>query len=111
MSSFFSDDFEEFRRTLTGVAKTAPKGLDHEQITPGAIITFSSCRATGDRSYTDAIFRVVATTPADVIVKMIHGGHRGSDDDGIRHIKLYEREVYAAEHLLSAIEFERPGST
>jgi len=104
----FGEDFERRQDGFRKVAAMAPKGLGLEQVVPGAVVTFSSCRATGDRSYTDTVFVVLATSPGNIVAKMLYGGHRhGKDDDGVRIISTYEREVYAAEHLMDAINVDR----
>ena len=99
MFSFF-EDMEKGRADRCAVAAKAAAGLSAEQLVPGAVVTLSTCRATGDRSWTGSVWEVVATNGGHAKLKWCGGEPRYSGADPFIFVQIHERQFYPAEHLL-----------
>jgi hypothetical protein len=95
---FDDPDFNKRRNRLIDLARSAPKGVELEQIVPGGIYTVSTCKATGDRSYQDTIWEVKAVAGASILAIARNDGFWR--DRGSVLLNFSEREWYPAEHLL-----------
>jgi hypothetical protein len=96
----FGEDWEKNRRESIAQAKRAPKGMEAIQLVPGAIVTMGPCKHTGDRSYIDVIWEVVACNGGHVALKRLHGT---TFTDDVKIIVVSEHEWYPAEGLFDAV--------
>lgn len=95
------DAFENMDRRSAHFRASAAKaatGLAPEQLVPGAIVTVSSCKATGDRSYTDTIWEVASTNGGHALLRWRAGPKPFSERPTL--VQIFEREFYPAEHML-----------
>lgn len=93
------DDMERRRRSAVESARKAAVGLPREHLTPGALVTISPCKCTGDRSYSCDIWEIIAANEGHLSIKK----HNASPNDmfaGPRVICIHEHEFYGAEHLI-----------
>lgn len=97
------DDYETNRRRSIEQARACRKGLPDSQLVPGAVVTHSANKHTGDRGGVSAIWKILATNAGHVALECVRGdpyrkiGYRTSQ-------LVSEYEWYAAEHLLAEIE-------
>ena len=81
---------------FVAAAKNAPKGMGVEHLLPGALVTMSASKATGDRSYCHDIYEVVAVNAGTALFKPT-GLCEKPWTDKLAVIQIYEREFYTAE--------------
>lgn len=96
----FGEDYEKNRRESVAQARRAPKGLEAIHLVPGAVVTMGPSKHTGDRSYIEVIWEVVACNGGHVALKRLHGTTYGGD---VKIIVVSEHEWYPAEALYDAI--------
>ena len=101
--SLFGPDYEANRRRLIDQARQCPRGLGHEQLVPGAIVTCGPCKHTGDRSWIGCIWRVLATNGGHIALECVRGDYARKLDDRVVML-ISEREWYPAEHMLDAMQ-------
>jgi hypothetical protein len=90
---------ENSRRHFSEFAKKAPPGLPKEHLTPGALVTLSACKCTGDRSYSHDVWEILAVNEGHASIRKVNAGE---DDFGgkPRIVSIQEHEFYGAEHLI-----------
>lgn len=103
--SIFGEDYEHNRRRLVEAANKAPKGISASHLVPGAVVTVGPNKATGDRSYMDEIFEVIAVAGVTVGLRSLHGGPSYRGEKPVL-VQVHEREFYEAEHLLAEVSQE-----
>jgi hypothetical protein len=101
MGMFDWDEMDRRINSLVSSAQKSPPGLAPEHLVPGAIVMQSPNLFTGDRSYTDAIFEVVAITPGHVALKWL-AGPKPFGKGTITSV-IHEHRFYPAEHVLDAL--------
>lgn len=98
---FGFEDMERNKAHAIAMARRSPRGMDKAQLVPGAVVTFSPNLTTGDRSYTDTIFEVLAFSGTQVVLKY-RAGYEPYKRDRIM-VMRHEHEFYPAEHVLDAL--------
>jgi hypothetical protein len=93
------DRMEERRQQSVASAKRSARGLPKEHLTPGALVTISPCKCTGDRSYSHDVWEIVAANEGHLCIRKINA--RPSDFGAEPTvICIHEHEFYGADHLL-----------
>lgn len=85
------------QKRLNQLVRDIEPGMPREQLVPGAIVTISTNKATGDRSYTDSIWQVEGSSGNSILLSLVSGHCFG--DRKQRLVQFHEHEFYAAEHL------------
>lgn len=85
--------------------------LTREHLVPGAVVTISTNKSTGDRSYTNELFSVVGSNGGHVVVCAIdREGFWGRINKRII-LQLKEHDFYPADHLVDLLKDEGTGGT
>lgn len=95
----FGFDGERDKRFMQ-MAQAAPRGLDIEQLVPGAIVTVGPTKC-GDRSYQDGFFEVISRNVHVVLLKQLHGYSRSNS---FVTVPIHERQFYAADDLWRTLQ-------
>jgi hypothetical protein len=93
------DRMESHRRHFSEFAKKANPGLPREHLTPGALVTLSACKCTGDRSYSHDVWEILAANEGHASIRKINA-RDGSFGSEPCIVSIQEHEFYGAEHLL-----------
>lgn len=89
----FGYDDENHRRMSKAIAdRPAPSGLEKAMLEAGDIVTFSRNKVTGDRSYINGVWEVVAVNRVMAKLKNV-GGARSWNDEPIM-LMMDEYEFY-----------------
>lgn len=81
--------------------------LTTEHLVPGAVVTISTNKSTGDRSYINELFSVVGSNGGHVVVCAIdREGFLGRVNKRII-LQLKDHDFYAADHLVDLMK--KPG--
>lgn len=99
----FEMDWEGMRRSRdasAALARKAAPGLPKEHLVPGALVTISPCKCTGDRSYSHDIWQIAAANEGHLSVTKLNA-RDGDHFKGPHVINIHEHEFYGAEHLVA----------
>jgi hypothetical protein len=107
MDWLLGDKWQNDRRHSIEQANKCPKGIDHSQLVPGALVTMSPCKNTGDRSFTNGIWRVLAANGGHVALECAHRDYGSKPGDRIVCI-ISEHEWYPAENMLEQMARPQP---
>jgi len=94
MATGFGDD-EHYQRMSKAIAgRPAKPGLERSMLDVGDVVTFSRNKITGDRSYTNSVWEVIAVNPAQAMLKVVGGESRTWAGDKPIMLMLDEYEFY-----------------
>ena len=93
-------DWDASRDHFVGHARRAVPGLPKEHLVPGALVTVSPCKCTGDRSYSHDVWEIVAANEGHLSIRKI--GAKSSDYFGYAPCidSVHEHEFYGADHMV-----------
>jgi hypothetical protein len=89
------------RRAVDSARASAP-GLPRDQLVPGALVTLSPNRCTGDRSFSHEIYEILASNEGHVLIKQAIG-KPAEYFKGPHSIPIHEHEFYGADHFASVV--------